>query len=74
MQMSDLPDDEDEVSWGFRCCGVVVVLWLTVGVMWGTTMLNPLQYRAGRSVIPHAACQEGVDEIADKKVSFAVCS
>ena len=31
VQMSDLPDDEDEVSWGFRCCGVVVVLWLTVG-------------------------------------------
>ena len=21
VQMSDLPDDEDEVSWGFRCCG-----------------------------------------------------
>ena len=27
--MSHLPDDEDEVSWGFRCCGVVVVLrWI----------------------------------------------
>lgn len=25
VQMSDLPDDEDEVSWEFRCCGVSVV-------------------------------------------------
>ena len=62
----------------------VQVLWCGGGVavdypgyyriMWGPTVLNELQYRAGWSVIPRAACQEGVDETADKKVSFAVCS
>ena len=31
--MSHLPDDEDEVSWGFRCCGVVVVLCGLSGIL-----------------------------------------
>ena len=45
--------------------GVVVFRWLTV---------ESAIFRAGRSVILHAACQEGVDEMADKRVSFAACS
>ena len=45
VQMSDLPDDEDEVSWGFRCCGVVVVLWLTVGSCGGYVFFRGFFFR-----------------------------